>query len=144
MDLQRVSDTEKLYMRIPLHFSGSDIAPGVKISGGMISHQLSEVEVRCFPKDLPEFIEVDLSKLEINQAVHLADLKIASGIEIVDLLHGKNSVVATAYIPRAAVEDAAVAAPSAAVPVIGKEEVEGEEASKEGAKDKGKSDKKSK
>jgi large subunit ribosomal protein L25 len=62
---------------------------------------MTEVEVRCLPKDLPEFIEVDLSKLELNQAVHLSELKLKSGVTIVALMQGEDKPVATIYIPRA-------------------------------------------
>lgn len=120
LDLQRISATEKIIMRIPLHFVGGDIAPGVKLGGCSISHLMSDTEVRCLPKDLPEFIEVDLSKLGINQTVHLSDLKLSSAIEILSLTHGEDKPLATAYTPRTATEEegasvvAASAVPSAA------------------------------
>ncbi len=125
LDLQRISATEKIVMRIPLHFMGGDVAPGVKVAGGLISHLMSDVEVRCLPKYLPEFIDVDLSKLEINQTIHLSDLKLQAEVEIVALAHGEDKPVATAYIPRVVVDEA-VAPVSAEVPVIGKEEKDGE------------------
>ena len=148
LDLQRISATEKIAMRIPLHFVGGDLAPGVKVSGGLISHLIADIEVRCLPKDLPEFIEVDLSKLELNQAVHLSELKLAAGIEIVALIHGEDKAVATVYIPRVIVEEEA-APVAAAVPVAGDEDKEegaegeakaegGEGKGKEKAKEKGK------
>jgi len=123
LDLQRVSATEKLTMRIPLHFIGGDVAPGVKVAGGLISHLMSDVEVRCLPKDLPEFIDIDLSKLELNQTIHLSDLRLTSGVEIVALSYGEDKAVATAYIPRVVVEEAA-APVSAEVPVVGEEKAE--------------------
>ncbi|EKE01656.1 MAG: hypothetical protein ACD_21C00082G0006 [uncultured bacterium] len=141
IDLQRISATEKIAMRIPLHFTGAELAPGVKLSGGLISRLMSDIEVRCFPKDLPEFIEVDLSTLEINQTIHLSDLKLAPGIEIVAITHGEDSPVATAYIPRVVTEEETAPVSAAAVPVIGDEAKEGAEGeSKEGdkGKDKGK------
>lgn len=122
LDLQRISATEKLTMRIPLHFLGGAMAPGVKLSGGLISHLMTEVEVRCLPADLPEFIDADLSKLELNQALHLSELPLPKGVEIVDLAHGEDKPVATVYIPRAVVEETATAAPA-----------EGEAAAAEGA-----------
>jgi large subunit ribosomal protein L25 len=67
IDLQRISAKEKIAMRIPLHFTGADISPAVKIGGALISRLMSDTEVRCLPKDLPEYIEIDLSKIEINQ-----------------------------------------------------------------------------
>ena len=97
------------------------------------------------PKDLPEFIEIDLSKLELNQTVHLSDLQLASDIEIVALAHGEDKAVATIYVPRAAVEET-VAPVSAEVPVVGKENAQaaegeadkGEKSEKAGADKKGK------
>jgi len=107
LDFQRISATEKITMRIPLHFTGSDVAPGVKQAGGIVSHLMSQVEVRCLPKDLPEFIAVDLSHLELNQTVHLSNLTLPQGIEIIDLTHKEDKPVATIYIPSAIEEETA-------------------------------------
>ncbi len=83
LDLQRVSDTKKLQMRIPLHFIHEDQCQGVKQEGGIISHHAAEVEIRCLPKDLPEFIEVDLQHVELNKILHLSDLVLPEGVEFV-------------------------------------------------------------
>ncbi len=83
LDLQRISDTKKLQMRIPLHFIHEDQCPGVKQDGGIISHHAAEIEIRCFPKDLPEFIEVDLQEVELNKILHLSDLVLPEGVELV-------------------------------------------------------------
>jgi large subunit ribosomal protein L25 len=88
IDFLRVSDKQKINMNVPLHFIGEDIAPGVKTSGGLVSHQMTNVEIVCFAKDLPEFIEVDLSHLELNEAIHLSDLKLPNGVEIVGIEQG--------------------------------------------------------
>lgn len=120
MDFQRISETEKITMHIPLHFLGGEVSPGVKVDGGLISHLLSEIAIRCLPKDLPEYLEVDLSNLKLNEAAHLSNIKLSEGVEIVDLVHGEDRPVATVYIPRAVVEE--VAAPvTAAVPVAGED-----------------------
>src|SRR5687768_7628914 len=74
VDLQRVSATEKLHMRVPLHFEGADVAPGVKLDGGIISHIFNEIDITCLPKDLPEFLTVDLSNLGMGDSVHLSDI----------------------------------------------------------------------
>ena len=71
VDLQRVYDDEKIRISIPLHFKGEAAAPGVK-KGGLVSHLRNEVEITCLPKDLPEFVEVDLSGVDINQMLYLA------------------------------------------------------------------------
>lgn len=87
-DFQRVAAGEKLRMNVPLHFTGEDAAPGVKIGSGLVTHNITEVEITCLPKDLPEFIEVDLSHLELGQSVHLSELKLPAGVQLVELSHG--------------------------------------------------------
>ncbi len=116
IDLQRVSESEKLHVHVPLHFMGEDIAPGVKKGGGIVSHQVIEVEVSCLPKHLPEYIEVDLSQLDVGDSVHLSDLKLPEGVEILALHRGHehDMSVATIIIPRAAVEAAPTPAAEAA------------------------------
>lgn len=115
IDFQRISETEKLTMLVPLHFIGGDVAPGVKMDGGIVAHLITEVDIRCLPKDLPEFITVDISQLRLNQTLHFSDLQLQSGVELVDLVHGENKSVVTVYIPRAIVETA-TAVSAAAVP----------------------------
>lgn len=113
MDFFRINPKEKLTMHIPLHFIGEELTPGIK-AGGVISHFISEVEVKCLPADLPEYIEVDLSKLELDDYVHLADLKLPAGVELVAFSHGDieehNAPVANVHIPRI-VEEPVEAAP---------------------------------
>lgn len=112
LDLQRVSETEKLHLHIPLHFLGEDVAPGVKQGGGIISHHMIEVEVSCLPKDLPEFIAVDISQLGLNEAVHLSDLNVPEAVELVELSRGAehDPPVVSIHLPRVAVEEEEVAA----------------------------------
>ncbi len=119
MDLQRVLADQLLRMHVPLHFKGADIAPGVKTGGGIIEHHLIQVEVECLPKDLPEFIEVDLSALNVNEAVHLSQLKLSGGVTLVELKHDNDASVAAVHLPRAAVaeEEAAPAAEAATAEV---------------------------
>jgi len=106
LDLLRVNENEKLRMHVPLHFIGADVAPGVKTSGGVVSHLIKDVEVSCLPKDLPEFIEADLSNMNLNETLHLSDLKLASGIELVELSHGEDhdQPVVSIHLSRVAVE----------------------------------------
>ena len=113
VDLQRVLDNEKIRITIPLHFKGEAGSPGVK-KGGVVSHLRNEIEVTCLPKDLPEFVEVDLSAVDINQMVYLADLKVPEGVEIPELTHGRNSPVVSIHHARAEVEAEAPAAEGAA------------------------------
>lgn len=89
-DFQRVDTTHKLHMNIPLHFLNEEKCVGVKQSGGIIAHQMSEVEVTCLAKDLPEFIEVDVADLDVGSVIHLSDLKIPAGVEIRALQLGED------------------------------------------------------
>ena len=88
MDLQRISETEKLKTHAPLHFIGGDDAPGVK-EGGLVSHDLTEVSIECLPKDLPEFIEVDISALDIGDSIHLSGLTVPEGVTLIELARGE-------------------------------------------------------
>jgi large subunit ribosomal protein L25 len=90
VDLLRVSATETLRMHVPLHFLGEDIAPGVKLSGGMVMHELIEVEVECLPQDLPEYIEVDVSGLDVGDSLHLSNLTVPQGLTLVELARGED------------------------------------------------------
>jgi large subunit ribosomal protein L25 len=113
IDFQRVSAKEKIHMKVPLHFVNAEASPAVKVSGGIISHVANELDVRCLPADLPEYIEVDLSKLEINDSIHVRDLALPNGVEL--MLRGQeNPPVATAQVPKAAIEEEEAAAAAAA------------------------------
>ena len=105
VDLQRVSADEKIRVSVPLHFVNEQHAPGVR-EGGLITHNMTEVEISCLPKDLPEFIEVDLSDMDLNATKHLSDLKLADGVEVVELAHGAghDQPVASVHLPRGAKE----------------------------------------
>lgn len=116
IDFLRISETEKLTMLIPLHFVGEDVAPGVKIDGGIVSHLLSDITVRCLPKHLPEYITVDVSQTTLNQTIHLSNLQLPTGVELVDLAHGEDKPVLTIHIPRAVVETTTEAPAASAVP----------------------------
>ncbi len=94
IDLQRVDENTAIHMAVPLHFLGADVAPGVKL-GGLLSHSMSELEVTCKPKDLPEYIEVDVSQLDTGDTLHISDLVLPAGVKSVDLSHGHDSPVAT-------------------------------------------------
>ena len=104
LDLQRVSDTEKLSLRVPLHFINEDNCVGVKQDGGKISHQMTEVEISCLPKDLPEFIEVDLANVKTSEIVHLSSLTLPENVELVSLAHG-DLPVASVNLPRGTQEE---------------------------------------
>jgi len=89
-DLLRVADSDRIKMHVPLHFTGEDVAPGVK-AGGAIFHGMTSVDVICQAKDLPEFIEVDVSGMQLEEIIHLSQLKLPAGVELVALTHGDAS-----------------------------------------------------
>ena len=113
IDFQRVSEDQSIHMRVPLHFSGQENSPAVKLSGAIVSHVMSEVDIACLPKDLPEFIEVDLSGLKSSDVVKVLDLKMPAGVK--PMLKGKeNPVVVTSSVPGGAAEEEAAAGPTPA------------------------------
>lgn len=87
-DFQRISEKEKLTMRIPIHFVNEPQCIGAKEEGGVISHIMTELEITCLPKDLPEFIEVDMANVNLGEAIHLGDMGLPEGVEIYALTHG--------------------------------------------------------
>ena len=128
VDFQRIAADKKIHMKVPLHFINADIAPGVKVSGGMVSHIINELDVACLPKDLPEFVEVDLKELAAGHSIHISNLTMPAGVESVALNKGDDRSVATIIIPRAvAAEDEAVVAVSAADVPAANQKVKDEE-----------------
>jgi len=119
IDFQRITGNEKISMHVPLHFTGEDIAPGVKVDKGIVTHMATEIEVRCLPDFLPEFIGVDLSTLKVGESIHISELKLPEHVESTELLHGNDIALASIQLPRAAMEEAN-AAQAAAVPVEAK------------------------
>ena len=104
-DFMRVSDKDKLKMNVPLHFTNEELSPGVK-KGGLVTHNITDVEVICLPKNLPEYLEVDLSGLEMEGILHLTDIKLPAGVELVELMHGDdhNQAIAAIHKTRASKE----------------------------------------
>ena len=88
MDLQRISATDKIHMSVPLHFTGAEVAPGVKEEGGMVSHLMTEVDITCLASNLPEFLTIDVSGLHIGDSIHLSEIQLPEGVEITTLGHG--------------------------------------------------------
>lgn len=105
LDFQRIRADEELNMHIPVHFIGETTAAGLR-NGGVLTHHMTEIEIRCLPADLPECIEIEVSHLDIGQAVHLNEIKLPKGVEIVALLHGEdnNAPVVSIHLPRTVVE----------------------------------------
>ena len=114
VDFQRVLKDRKLHMKVPLHFVNAEKSPGVKDQGGVVSHVLNEIDITCFPDDLPEFVEVDLGNLAVGNSIHARDLQLPKGVELA-LGKAENPVVATVVVPQLVTEEeevAAVVAPS--------------------------------
>jgi large subunit ribosomal protein L25 len=88
MDFQRIVADEKIKMNVPIHYINAEVSPGVKIGGGSVSQLVNDVEVSCLPKDLPEYFEVDIAELDLNQMLHLSDIKLPDGVEIPELAQG--------------------------------------------------------
>jgi len=113
IDFQRVSKDKKIHMKVPLHFVNAEKTPGVKEQAGVVNHVLNELDITCFPDDLPEFIEVDLSSLTVGHSIHVRDLALPKGVEAA-IHKGENPVVATVVIPALVVEEETPAVVSAA------------------------------
>jgi large subunit ribosomal protein L25 len=114
IDFLRVRADKELRMQVPLHFVGGDVAPGVKIGGGVLETILSQVEVECLPKDLPEFIKVDLSAMELGDALHLSQLQLGDGVALTQLKHENDLAVVTLHLPRVVEEEPVAAAEGSA------------------------------
>ena len=129
MDFQRIVEDEEIRMNVPLHFIGEDIAPGVKAGGGSVSHLMIDVEIVCLPRNLPEYIDVDVSELELDAMLSLSDLKLPEGVEIPALAQGPEAdrpIVSIHVIKEVIIEDEEEAVEGAAeeaeVPVEGAED----------------------
>ena len=110
IDFQRVSKDQKIHMKVPLHFVNAETSPGVKEQGGVASHVMNELDITCFPADLPEYVEVDLGNLAVGHSIHVRDLALPKGVEAA-LHREENPVVATIIVPAiVAEEEEAVAA----------------------------------
>jgi large subunit ribosomal protein L25 len=110
VDFQRVDATHKIHVKVPLHFVNAEVSPAVKLNGGIISHVATELDISCLPGDLPEFVEVDLSNMDIGHSLHLKDIKLPKGVSAVQHGGDDNPTIATASIPAGKVEAAGEAA----------------------------------
>ena len=123
IDLQRIDENKKLSVKIPFHFLNEDVAPGVKLEGGVVSHIMVDVDISCLPKDLPTYIEVDMIALSIGDSIRLSDIKIPEGVELTTLSEDNDPTVTSISQPKVVVDETPVAA-------------EGEEGAAEGGDDK--------
>jgi large subunit ribosomal protein L25 len=119
VDFQRVAADKKIHMSVPLHFINGEISPGVKLAGGLVEHVMKELEISCLPKDLPEFIEVDLANLQAGHSLHLSSLKLPPGVEPI-VPKGEDPTVATIVIPKVMTAEEELA--EAAATAVTKEE----------------------
>lgn len=116
MDFQRVKADQKINVTIPLNFVNEDVAPGVKVDGGIISHLMTEIEIICLPADIPENITVDLIDLQIDQPIHLSELKLPNGVEITQMQHGdeeSDAAIVVIHKAKVVVEEEVEGAPEA-------------------------------
>jgi len=112
IDFQRINENEKIHVKVPFHFTNEETAPGVKLEGGLISHIMTEIDVACLPKDLPQYIEVDMGELSIGDSIHLSEVKVPEGVELTGLSDENDPVITAISKPKVVVEEV-VAAPSA-------------------------------
>jgi large subunit ribosomal protein L25 len=100
IDFQRILEDEEITLNVPIHFLGEEQSKGVKLQGGEIQHLMTEIEVSCLPKDLPEFIELDVTGLELNEVLHLLDVTVPEGVTFTELAHERNPAVVAINPPR--------------------------------------------
>ena len=145
VDFQRIDPSRKIHMKVPLHFVNEDQSPAVKAQGAIVSHVMTELDIACLPKDLPEYIEVDLSALDTAHSLHVSGVKLPAGVSAVTHRTG-DPVVATAVVPKAVVETEAAPAEgeaaAAAAPAAEVKPAEAKAEEKGGKKEAAKEDKK--
>ena len=100
IDFLEVDQNVKITVNVPLSFINEDTCVGVKTSGGVISHIITDVEISCLPKDIPENIEVDVQELDINQSIHLTEIKLPGGVEFLSVADkDHDSAIVKCYQP---------------------------------------------
>ena len=143
VDFQRIDPSRRIHMKVPLHFVNDATSPAVKLHGAVVSHVMNELDITCLPKDLPEFIEIDLSELDVGHSLHVSGVKLPAGVSAVT--HRTiDPVVATAVVPKAVVEEEAAPAEgeAAAAAPAGEAKAEDAKAAPEAKKEEKKDDKK--
>lgn len=103
VDFQRVDANKKLHTKVPLHFLNAETSPAVKLSSAIITHVATEIEIECLPADLPEFVAIDLSKIEAGQSLHAKDIALPKGVALTAHVDAENPVIASATLPAGAV-----------------------------------------
>jgi len=123
IDLQRIDENKKLSVKIPFHFLNENVAPGVKLEGGVVSHIMVDVDISCLPKDLPTYIEVDMIALSIGDSIRLSDIKVPEGVELTTLSEDNDPTVTSISQPKVVTEE---------TPTVEEGAAEGEEGAAEG------------
>ena len=132
IDFQRINENEKISVKVPFHFINEDTAPGVKIEGGLVSHIMTEIDISCLPKDLPQYIEVDLGELAMGESIHLSEITVPEGVELTSLTDENDPAITSISKPKVVVEEEIVTEASEEG-----EEVEGSESSDDSGNDAG-------
>jgi len=127
LDFQRILEDEKITLNVPIHFIGEDLAIGVREQGGEIAHLVTDVEVSCLPKDLPEYLELDITDMELNQLLHLSDVVVPEDVELTALAHDQDPAVISISPPRREEEDEVIEPEEGLELEEGEELAEGEE-----------------
>jgi large subunit ribosomal protein L25 len=117
LDFQRILEDEEITLHVPIHFLGEAAAKGVKDQGGVLEHLLTDVEISCLPRHLPEYLSLDVSGLELNEILHLSDIALPEGVAIVALKHNHDHAVVSITPPRREEEEEAPAVAEGEVPV---------------------------
>ena len=131
MDFQRIVEDEEIKMLVPIHFLGEDVAIGVKQGGGKVQHHMTEVEVVCLPRHLPEYLDLDVAELELDEMLKLSDIPLPEGVTIPALAQGEEAdraVVSIHVIKEVVIEEEVEGEEAAEVPVVGEEPADGEDA----------------
>ena len=105
IDFQRINENEKISVKVPFHFINEETAPGVKIEGGLVSHIMTEIDISCLPKDLPQYIEVDLGELAMGESIHLSEVTVPEGVELTSLTDENDPAITSISTPKVVVEE---------------------------------------
>jgi large subunit ribosomal protein L25 len=135
LDLQRIVADEAIRMTVPIHFLNEETAPGVKEGGGSVQHTVSEIEVSCLPANLPEYLELDVGELELDQSLMLSDIVLPEGVEIPDLVSDNDRSAVSIHIIKEVVIEEEVEGEEVEGEEIEGEKAEGEEETKEEPKE---------
>ena len=135
IDFQRINENEKISVKVPFHFINEETAPGVKIEGGLVSHIMTEIDISCLPKDLPQYIEVDLGELAMGESIHLSEITVPEGVELTSLTDENDPAITSISKPKVVVEEEIVTEASEEGEEV--EEGEGSESSDDSGSDAG-------